>query len=69
LIKVNNKIESYISFEMSFDKLKSIFSRTLNTSDEDSILSQASNFISSSRKSLPENSISEFESYLQGLPT
>lgn len=53
---------------MSFDKLKNLFSRTFEK-EEDSLLTQAQNFISSSRRTIVENPTAEFETYLQGLPT
>lgn len=52
---------------MSFDKLKNLFTRTFDSKDEDSLLTHASNFINSSRRSITENPLAEFESYLASI--
>lgn len=53
---------------MSFDRLKNLFSRTFETKDEDSLISQATNFITSARRASIDNPTAEFESYLAALP-
>jgi len=54
---------------MSFDKLKNLLTRTFDKNEEDSILSQAASFITSSRRPTIETTTSEFDAYLQSLPT
>lgn len=53
---------------MSFDRLKNLFSRTFESKDEDSLLSQATSFITSARRTTADHPTAEFESYLAALP-
>lgn len=53
---------------MSFDRLKNLFSRTFESKDEDSLLSQATHFIASARRTAADNPTAEFQSYLAALP-
>ena len=54
---------------MSFEKLRNLFNKALEPSDnQESILEKASNFIASTRRSVPENTTSDFDEYLQALP-
>lgn len=54
---------------MSFDKLKNLLTRTFDRNEEDSFLSQATNFINSTRRPTIDNATAEFDAYLQSLPT